>query len=462
MRDNCVYQFWMLVVILWGVGFGSTGRPWAGEATRSGDHLPGETQTRIRVLFPEGSQLRSIAAHTDTFTAKTGIKVSFDFVPWRILHKQLAGDLSSVRKKYDVFMFADLWRQDLRQSLMPLGNFLKGARLSLEDYPETFRRAVRLNGNIYGLPLRGHVMLLFYRKDVFDRLNLQPPTTWTELEEVAHKIQQETDLMGLAMYYGRGHSGQNLFCWLPLLWGKGASIVGKDGNAAFDSDRGIAATERYSQWLLKSSITPAQSIAWNEYQAVDAVDSGRCAMVFTWSWHYRQCIKKDQPTEKSKTSGIPPPCPTGVAPLPCWEGRKRAVPALCLPVGISAASQNKDEALKYLRWVTTAKLEKKLLLKRSPKDQISLVAVHRSNLSDPDVNAAWNGIHSLINRSLQNARLIPSLSGWSAIKPHIESALHECALGRDVAAILHGAASDASRILSAHSDQTSGEESEER
>ena len=65
------------------------------------------------------------------------------------------------------------------------------------------------DGTIYGLPFRGHAQVLFYRKDVFSQLGLQPPQTWDDVAADAKTIREKTQLNPIAMYYKVG-AGQNL------------------------------------------------------------------------------------------------------------------------------------------------------------------------------------------------------------------------------------------------------------
>ena len=44
----------------------------------------------------------------------------------------------------------------------------------LSDYPEAYIQASKgLDGAMYGLPLRGHPFMFFYRQDIFDELGLE-------------------------------------------------------------------------------------------------------------------------------------------------------------------------------------------------------------------------------------------------------------------------------------------------
>lgn len=63
---------------------------------------------------------------------------------------------------------------------------LADARLSWSDVFETLRlREAVWGGKTYGLPLGSPVLVCWYRADLLEEHNRQPPTTWTEYQELA-------------------------------------------------------------------------------------------------------------------------------------------------------------------------------------------------------------------------------------------------------------------------------------
>jgi sorbitol/mannitol transport system substrate-binding protein len=50
------------------------------------------------------------------------------------------------------------------------------------------------DGKLYGLPMQAQMLIMAYRKDVFDKLGLTPPTTFAEMIDDAKKIQDAGDI----------------------------------------------------------------------------------------------------------------------------------------------------------------------------------------------------------------------------------------------------------------------------
>jgi sorbitol/mannitol transport system substrate-binding protein len=83
-----------------------------------------------------------------------------------------------------------------QQKLLPLDDLLTefDQKYALGEINEDMRKAMSFDGKLYGLPMQAQMYVMAYRKDVFDQLGLQPPTTFAELRDVAAKIQQAGEI----------------------------------------------------------------------------------------------------------------------------------------------------------------------------------------------------------------------------------------------------------------------------
>lgn len=64
----------------------------------------------------------------------------------------------------------------------------------LDAINQEMRDAMSYEGKLYALPMQAQMFVMAYRKDVFDKLGLQPPTTFAEVREVAQKIQDAGEI----------------------------------------------------------------------------------------------------------------------------------------------------------------------------------------------------------------------------------------------------------------------------
>ncbi|MCP4640882.1 MAG: extracellular solute-binding protein [bacterium] len=107
------------------------------------------------------------------------------------------------------------WLARLAESgrLMPLDALLPTPLL--EDISPRAREAGSIEGRLFGLPVDGFCLVLFYNRDMIGDV---PPATWGELRTRAERISEtrKTDGPGYAL----GH-----FPYLPALWSAGGAVV---------------------------------------------------------------------------------------------------------------------------------------------------------------------------------------------------------------------------------------------
>ena len=210
---------------------------------KAGKPYAGTTLSVLTVVAP---QFKSHEALLPEFEQLSGIKVKYDYVPFANTRDKLTAELVAKSGSYDVVSVMDVWGPSLLGLIQPINDRVKAKKIDLEDrYPKAHLRASMNNGNVLGLPIRGHVQLLFYRRDIFDQLGLKVPSTWQQVVETSKVIQSKTDLAGIAMYYKK-NAGQNLMIWYNFLWGKGADILDAQGKPAFNTAAGVEATRTTS------------------------------------------------------------------------------------------------------------------------------------------------------------------------------------------------------------------------
>lgn len=119
----------------------------------------------------------------------------------------------------------------------PLDGFFEkyAEKYQLNDLNPTMRQGLSYNGKLYGLPMQAQMFILTYRKDIFEALNLKPPTTFADMIEASKVIQAEQGMKypiampwlataDVATHY---EAAMNSF---------GKTSVDADGNAQFSSE----------------------------------------------------------------------------------------------------------------------------------------------------------------------------------------------------------------------------------
>jgi len=422
--------------------FGGGLAPWA-HAQGTANLKPGKPYagTEINVMTAVAPQFKAHEAMLGDFEAQTGIKVKYQYVPFANTREKLTAELVAQGAQYDVLSVMDVWGPTLYKLFDPLNARIAEKKIDMQArYPHAhLRAALDANGtgtNVMGIPIRGHVQLMFYRKDVFDRLGLKPPQTWDEMVEAGKAIQAKTDLSGVAMYYGKT-GGQNLMVWFNYLWGMGGDLLDARGQPAFNSPQAVAATQAYLDVLLKHKVAPAASASFNEYDAANSMAQGKTAMYPVWWWRYAGLVDP-------KTSTLKPD-QVGFAPLPSMPGKPSTTYTNSWFYGINRNSRKKDAAMEYLTWLSQPSIERAVLL--DPKLN-EVVAVQTANMLDGEVNRRFGGMHVYGAQALKGAKGTPLFPQWPQLSDLLEATMSELATGKtQVKPALDEAASRARRIL---------------
>lgn len=428
-------------------GLGAGMAPWAfSQASQSAGALkPGKPYagTEVNLLTVVAPQFKAHEAKLAEFEALTGIKVNYQYVPFASMREKLTAELVGQASQYDLLSAMDVWAPSMYNLFEPLNPMLADKKIDVAArYPLAHLRAARDgNGsgkNVLGLPVRGHVQLMFYRKDVFDKLGLKAPTTWDQMTEAGKLIQSKTDMSGVAMYYGKT-GGQNLMIWFNYLWGMGGDLLDAKGQPAFNSAAGIAATQAYLDVMLKHNAAPAASASFNETDAVNSVAQGKSAMVPVWWWRYASLVDP-------KTSILKPE-QVAFAALPSMPGKESTTYTNTWFYGINKNSKKKGAAMEFLTWLSNPDIERSVMLDKSLNE---VVAVQTKNLLDADVNVRYKGMHLFAAQALKGAKGTPAFEQWPQVSDVLESAISELAAGKtQVKPALDNAAARARKILRA-------------
>lgn len=401
------------------------------------------TTLNFLVCCPTVAQFAAMIQMTkDNFTASTGIKVNWDTgTPYTALEQKIVSTAIAGSGAYDLVAWPDSWGAAIKQYLLPLNSLVQQNHVDVQDWPQAYINvASSADGKqLLGLPFRGHAQLLFYRTDVFKQLHLTPPSTWQQLLADAAVIKAKTKLDPLAMYYNVG-AGQNLFIWLNMLWSNNGTLLDKNNQPQFDSPAGIQATQLYIDLLRKYHYAQPSSLIDDEGASGTRFYKGEAAMWIGWSW-YEELFTNPSTAAPVVVSN------TGFVPAPGWQGKSRAAYGYVWETSILQTSKQQSAAFQYLKWLTSAPVERKILLNTSNPNFNTVVAQHLSNLRDPKVNAAHHEIQREMASILVHSRSEPLVPQWLKVQSILEIALNKMANGAPVNSTLAQAQNDVAAAM---------------
>ena len=432
-------RFWSLLLVS-ALAFAGAQTPTAADYNLQEGKPYDGTELNFLICCTAVAQFAALIERTEEFTELTGVTVNWSNTPYESFKDEILIEASSGTGSYDLVAWVDAWGPQLEPFLLPLDDLIEADDIDTTDFPEVYLDVARLGTDaLYGLPLRGHAFMLWYREDVLAEAGVEVPTTWQELAAAAQRVQESTDYEGVSLYYNVG-TGQNLFPWLSMLWGAGGDVFDADFRPVFNSEVGVEVMNAYAAFI-RDGLTAPDAVTRGEQEGWQAVAQGRAAMFPGWSWIY-ESLANPEFSEQEVIDNL------GFVAAPGWEGGERTSYGYIWPAGIFSGSRNQEAAWEYLKFVTSEDVGLELVLDKSVPELSTVVATRYSALRSPEVNETTGGLQTAMADSLEQARTEPLVPEWNEVQSVLEVAINEIANGAEVQETLDTAAADVEEIMS--------------
>ncbi len=308
----------------------------------------------LRVVLANHPWTDAIKPLIPEFEKKHGIKINFESYEENQLTPKLTVEFTSGASSIDVFMtrplqegrlfFKNKWYQPLNSYI----NRKDSANWNWKDYPDSSIKAVTLDDKVYSIPLVTEWQVVFYRKDLFEKAKLAPPTSLEELEAAAKALHNPAeDVYGIV---SRGQRAAAVTQFSSYLYGFGGDFI-KNGRCVLDSPEAIKAFKCYGKLLNNYGPPGVTNMSWPQAQALFA--SGKAAM---WT-DASVLIPPLLDPSKSKIHDK-----LGIAVFPA--GPAGSHPFMIIPWSLSMANQSKNKSLAwtFINWATSPEITKKAQL----------------------------------------------------------------------------------------------------
>ncbi|MEU6815294.1 extracellular solute-binding protein [Streptomyces sp. NPDC046860] len=218
--------------------------------------------------------------------------------------------------------------------------------------PNLIKQA-QYEGKTYGVPLVTDTLALVYNKALFKQAGItKAPATWDELKEAAAKVKDKAKVDG---YWG---STQAYYAQ-SFLYGEGADTV--DVSAKKVTVASAPAKKAYGTWLSTFSgkgLHKADTTADAYAHIQDAFVNGKVASIIQGPWEITNFYKGSAFKDKSNL---------GIATVPAGSAGKAGAPTGGHNLSVYAGSDkaHQDAALKFVKFMTSAKSQETIALKNS-------------------------------------------------------------------------------------------------
>lgn len=303
------------------------------------------------------------------FEAKSGHKMSFEFVPWPNFADRMLNELNSGGQLCDLMIGDSQWIGLGAEAghYVKLNQFFEANGISMDDFiPATvtgYSEWPKGTPNYWALPAFGDVVGWTYRKDWFGRPELQaefrekhgrdlaPPATLAELKDIAEFFQgREIDgktVYGAAIYTERGSEGitmgvTNVLYNYGFKYGNPENPYELDGFV--NSPGAVEGLEFYK--ALYDCCTAPGSSDWYMSENIDAYKSGQVAlqMNFAFIW---PGVNADPNVGGDRSGYFPNPAgPAGHFAQLGGQG-----------ISVVSYSDSQEAALEYIKWFSQPEVQ---------------------------------------------------------------------------------------------------------
>jgi len=300
-----------------------------------------------------GIELELCQSGVEAWEAETGHEVEIVSTPNSTterlaLYQQI---LSAEATDIDVFQIDVIWPGILGSHFIDLSQYV-----DQETVDEHFTPIVdnnTIDGELKAMPWFTDAGILYYRTDLLDKYDLEPPTTWTELTSAAQTIQDGERAEGNDRFWGfvwQGRAYEGLTCdaleWIDSF--NGGTIVADDGSITVNNPDAIEAIDLAASWV--GEISPEGVLNYTEEEARGVFQSGNAAFMRNWPYAWALGQSEDSPIAGN----------IGVSALPKGgEDGKNSGTLGGWQLAVSQYSANPEVAADLVRYLTSAEEQKR-------------------------------------------------------------------------------------------------------
>lgn len=332
-------------------------------------------QTTLRI-FTGGQQrpdvMRKIADEYQKRNANVKIEVEVGGATSEAQQQYLSTVLSSKDSVLDVILIdvirpaqwaAQGWAE-------PLDGYLGADKQKvMGQYLKAYVDANTVGGKVISLPYFADAQFLYYRKDLLEKYKRPVPKTWDEMMETAKVVLDGEKNPNLQGFSTAGAPIEGTVCtYLVPLWGMGSDLT-KGGKLNLDTPQARQPFQLYGR-MKQAGVLP-KNIAEIPTDRI-RIDMQAGNLLFAMSWGY--VWNRLENDADSKVKGK-----IGVARLPHDQGGQSATCIGGWQLAVSAYSKNKQEAVKFVRYLSSPEVSEMQAV------MASHLPVFPSVYKDPDV-----------------------------------------------------------------------------
>jgi multiple sugar transport system substrate-binding protein len=294
------------------------------------------------------------------FEELTGINVEIEIVPLEQVLQKATLDAQAQLGTYDLYYLDQAWAALFSpDTINPREMYESNPELAMpgydwDDFSQPLVEGIAMAyGQQMGIPFDIPIMILMYRRDLYEKHGIAVPTTMAEYMEATRALHEAEIGNGIYGTTGQLKSGHySLECdWTIWLWAHGGSIFDRDGMFSGHDEAGMTGLN-YMLELVKYMPPAANTWTWDgQWQSMA---QGIAAHVISWGEFFPGLDGGDSAVAGLMEAAIPPEEAALRTPDQCGFNE---IPHIGHQGGSSIAlsrySQNPEAAWLFMQWVTS-------------------------------------------------------------------------------------------------------------
>lgn len=389
---------------------------------------PSAKKVEINFLISPVPSIEKLVDTIPEFEAETGIDVTVTKVSYDDMCEKAALDVKSKTGTYTVFWVepAHLGRLVGLEGLEPLEPLAERLDVDLTDFPQSYLNNFSYEGVLYAFPFESCLMVMAYRTDLFDELDLSVPTTWEDYKEAAIALDESGKVSSGTSIMGARHEA--LFCeYCNFLWGFGGSLFDETGYPSINTPEAVEALE-FLKSLLPYAPAGTLTYTWTESGTAFIVGDIGTEIIFSdWT---ADMVNPETSGVIGKWAYAPIP---GTGPT-FFGGYGWAINAY-------ASDEEKEAAFRFANWATSAEMQRRLI-------ELGLTPTRISVMEDPELIAEYFYL-SAYAETMDRAQPVMKIPVYFELMDSITMHLNAALSGiEDIQSALNSAQSEWEEIMS--------------
>jgi len=437
----------------------------AGTAAISGCTLgvPGDTHitesgrpSGLRALYATvEANAAAVQSVLPAFREAFGFDLTLDTQPYNALQQKVFSELATRSPYYDIIIVDTPWAPTLTRVLEPMSKYLRDPKLNqladpaINDFvpkafydagvfkiddptahypePEAAPNIDQINAKgfeVLGLPIQTNVLMMGYRKDIFDNPNEQAafrqqhgrplavPDTLDDLVTVGRFFTRpEQRLYGTTLMGGVGDWSTCDFKSYLAAFGGDGHLLSDDLHMVFDSPAGVQALQFMRDLVDKYNIVPpgSESASWDDTASM--FDGGLTVM----SSNYHTFELSDTVRGGQIAYAVVP------------KGSSQGPHFGSYMLSINKYSRFKEWAYQAITWITGAQQQMTMVQKELHPTRTS---VYEKASADSGLTEKYGNFYSALGKSLNVGVGRPRLTNYTEVSHDIAVQVNNAVAGR--------------------------------